>query len=230
MAHPSSTTFDDALRSIDHFHRYPAMLPFVGPDFVAGDHRRLLVLGESNYFPESSTIHHNAKMWYAGDQSATNSEEAEWIHCRGLLECGWDSGGHQIYRNLNQALSEVVSTYTDRPMSTIAYMNTFQRPAQMHDSIKNVLVDQDCIVATTVVNQVIKALAPNVVIFTSKFAWDAVGWRIAPDHPSIHCDFTCHPASRFRHWHRKDYPHGKAKFLKLLRERFVAHPIGSHGE
>ena len=159
MPHSSLTTFDEQLLQIDHLRAYPAMLPFVGPDYAGSDHRKLLVVGESNYFPEKSTAHSDAPQWYAGDQASLTQDEVDWINCRVLLECSWSSPGHKMYREINQCLRSLPLQYTDRPVATIAYMNAFQRPARTGQSFQACYQPLDREKSLDVMRGVIRCLA-----------------------------------------------------------------------
>jgi hypothetical protein len=184
----------------------------------------LLILGESFYLPNESTIHVDPVRWYSSNQASLtitkeeNENEVDWINCRRLLECPWNPGGHKMYRELNACLGELDLPAHDRPVSHIAYTNTFMRPAIGEgDSFSKCCVPQDIVVSIEVLSRVIAALAPNMVIFTSKHAWNAVGKNIALQFSEITFDSVSHPTSPFQ-WRVESYPHGRAKFMSLLKE------------
>lgn len=216
MPNQSSTAFDAKLKDIPHYKAFPAMLPFVGRDYSCSTHPKLLLLGESFYFPEDSTIHKDPVSWYSTNQSALNEEEVLYIDCRGLLECDWGSPGHKMYREINNCLEELGLPSQDRPVSHICYTNTFLRPAhESGASFKYCCVDQDIQVSIDVLTRVISALSPAIVIFASKYAWDAVGCRLAGQFTGLTFEFVSHPTDPF-HWNVESYDHGRAKFLALL--------------
>lgn len=218
---PSSRAFDHSLNAIPHYKAFPVMLPFVGVDYVSPQHSKLLILGESFYFPEESTCHKDANRWYATNQATLNDEELLYINCRGLLECEWGSPGHKMYREINRCLGEFDLRSQDRPVSHICYTNTFLRPA--HDSggsFKHCCVEKDILESITVLTKVIAALAPDIVIFASKFSWDSVGWRVAQEVPNPAFHFVSHPTDSF-HWNVESYEHGKPKFVSLLKKWVV---------
>jgi hypothetical protein len=45
------------LKKIEHFVKYPSMIPYSGQDYELDLHKKLLLIGESNYLPEESEIH-----------------------------------------------------------------------------------------------------------------------------------------------------------------------------
>ena len=221
MANKSSTAFDGELLVIPHYSQYPAMLPFVGPDYVSLEHTRLLLIAESNYLPKTSTIHADPTCWYSSRQSALTSEEIDHINCRGLLQCAWDAYGHRIYSRLNDCIGAFALQDTGRPISNIAFMNAFQRPAVSGQSFKGCCCDDDVNVSMSVITSVINVITPDMVIFVSKYAWDKVGRRIESNTkkrlPSVFFDSVCHPSGLFASWEKPD---GKRKFMDLLRGRF----------
>jgi hypothetical protein len=220
MPNSSLTTFDEQLLHIDHFRAYPAMLPFVGPDYTAADHRKLLVVAESHYFPEKSTIHADATRWYAGDQAALEQDEIDYINTRGLLACSWASRGHAIYREINRCLDSLPLKYTDRPISTVAYMNAFQRPARTGLSMRLSCQPIDVSRSLDVMRRVIRCLSPDLLVVTSVYSWSVFGAALVADFPDVRMDFVSHPAER-RYWNKAGYAHGQPKFINILREHFL---------
>ena len=80
-----NTNFDSKLREIPHYKRYPAMIPFVGDHYESSEHRKVLVLGESNYLWKKVTLHLDADAWYEGSQDNLDEENIRWINCRRLV-------------------------------------------------------------------------------------------------------------------------------------------------
>lgn len=221
---PSSTSFDQALKEIAHYTSFPAMLPFVGSDYISANHSKLLILGESFYLPRESTLHKDPVQWYSSNQSLlgiTEDEretEVDWINCRRLLECVWNNGGHRIYREINGCLDEMNLPYSDRPVSNICYTNTFMRPATTEGgSFFKCCVPQDFAMSIEVLAKVISILTPDLVIFASKGAWDSVGKIVAEQVSGTSFDFVSHPADP-RHWNVESYEHGRKKFISLLKK------------
>ena len=192
------------------------MMPFVGQEYVASSHPKLLLLGESFYFPEDSTSHIDPAQWYSKNQTALNEEEIEYFHCRKLLECEWKSAGHKMYREINGCLDEVGLNFTDRSVSLVSYTNTFMRPARdSGGSFQHCCSQQDVEVSIETLSQIIQSLMPNKVIFASVFAWNTVGKIIAKRFADISIDFVAHPTAHF-YWNVESYPNGRKKFISLL--------------
>lgn len=210
----SDTQFDDSLQKIEHYQRYPAMLPYIGPDYHLSS-RPLLLIGESNYLPERSTIHKEARSWYAGKQSDLSSEEVNWINCRKILASDWAPPGHRIYKELNRCLGLLGYYRGRRPMSHVAFMNAFQRPADCGESLRWLAKDIDFRNSQNVVSSVIRSIRPQMTVFTSKYAWDTIGSHIEGRRMNTKINFVYHPACPW--WNRKDSKHGRNKFDALLR-------------
>lgn len=208
-----TTEFDTGLDSIEMYQRYPLLKPSVGIHY--GDWGpKLLVIGESHYLPEGSTVHLDPEKWYQGDQSAlgiVNKEnERAWMNTRGILKKknGFRARGHAIYRHLEAALHESGIPKSPNAFQYIAYMNGFQRPAVDGESIKHSPVDVREAIRT--IKEVIQVLRPDQVIFVSSKAGNKIGSQL--EVPSVSVP---HPACP--HWNRKDIKGGPG------RQRFVQH-------
>ena len=212
---PTSKAFDLSLMEIAQYQSFPAMLPFVGQGYVSENRPKLLIIGESFYLPDYSTLQKNACEWYSANQDLLTKDEVEWIDCRGLLECDWKSGGQRMYAEISRCLGEIDLPSIDRPVSNICYANTFMRPATDGESFKHCCEERDVVVSIATLTRVIAALTPDLVIFASKYAWDVVGWSLAKQIPGITFDFVCHPIDP-RHWNVTSYEHGRKKFITLL--------------
>ena len=214
----SSTDFDTALKGISHYQSFPAMLPFVGKDYISPKHSKLLILGESFYFPKDSTWHRDPSRWYSANQKSLNEGEVTYFNCRGLLEGPWHPRtGHAMYLEIKRCLDKFVLPSPDRSISHIAYTNTFMRPANVPgQSFEHYCKEQDITASVDVLTKVITALSPDLVIFASVYAWGAVGRRLAKHFPETKFDFVCHPTTGGLHWNRKTCPNGREKFVSLL--------------
>ena len=221
MRHASLTIYDDALSAIRQFAAFPAMRPYIGPQYSAAIHKRMLVVGESFYFPDDSTIHRAPSTWYRGSQSILTDEEIAYIHCRHLVQCDWKSPGHKMYRELNACLGNIGLPQSDKPISHICFMNTFCRPAAIPgSSFKHCCCSRDIEEAKDVLNQVMPVIKPEVVVFASKFSWESVGQFAAPIWPTCKFAFVSHPTDPF-HWNVVSYRHGRTKFMDILRAEFL---------
>lgn len=223
MANPSSVAFDSNLQKIEHFQSFPSMLPYVGGDYESTDHVKLLLIGESFYFPKESTIHLDAGRWYSESESALalNAAEVEFFGCRGLVECPWKADGHEMYREINRCLDTLGLHYSERAISHVAYMNAYFRPASKHgESFKHGCTPLDRTKSWEITEQVLSAIQPDLVVYVSKYAWDNVGRHLATRLKGPEFRFTSHPAGQF-YWNRSGYAHGRPKFIQILQEDFL---------
>lgn len=197
------------------------MLPYVGEDYVSSSHGKLLLLGESFYFPEESTIQFDAEGWYSLTEESLNEDELQYINCRCLLECSWNSAGHKMYREINRCLDELGLVYDDRAISHVAFANAFFRPAsESGKSIKHCSIRLDHKRSREITEAMIRVLKPDLVIYVSKYAWDSNGCYLAESMSDVSFDFTSHPADP-RHWNVASYDHGRRKFMSLLGNFFL---------
>lgn len=224
MDHLSTKKYDADLQKITHYKAFPLMMPYVGPSYKSDRHKKLLLIGESFYLPPESTVHKNANEWYKKNASVLNEEEIRYLDCRGLLEGDWVGGtGHTMYLEIDRCLRTCLSGLKDNERATthIAYTNAFLRPAsESGKSFKFCCEDIDRKVSVEVIDAVVKALQPDLVIYLSICAWDYAGWQVANLNPTITFDHTCHPTAHF-YWKREGYPNGYNKFIQLLKSQFV---------
>ncbi len=198
------------------------MLPYVGGNYLSPSHGKLLLIGESFYFPEESTIHLDAEHWYSLTKDSLNREELQHIDCRGLLECPWSESGQEMYREINRCLCEQGLTYEERPISHVAFTNAFFRPASASGgSIRDCGEAIDHAKSREITAAMIRALRPDLVVYVSKYAWDSNGCFLAKDMPEFAFEFTSHPADP-RHWNVASYAHGRSKFMSVLEKFFAA--------
>jgi len=198
------------------------MLPYVGGDYLSPSHGKLLLIGESFYFPDESTIHLDAERWYSLAQDSLNSDELRYIDCRQLLECPWNYAGHAMYREINRCLDEHGLKYDERAISHVAFTNAFFRPATVPGgSIRDCGEAIDHGKSREITAAMIRVLQPDLVIYVSKFAWDSNGRFLAADMPEFSFEFTSHPANP-RHWNVASYAHGRPKFMSILEKFFSA--------
>ena len=208
--------YKNQFKQINHFKKFPSLMPFVGSKYNSLTENKILLLGESHYLPNYSKISANADDWYNKDQSYLNDEETQWIHTSNILNGNLKSKGHYIYRELNRCLEHVFPK-DPRPLDHICFMNSFQRPSQESGvTIKHSLKKIDKTVAINTINDTIKIIQPAKIIFVSKLAWKHLGEKVRQDNNSKIIDFTCHPCTGGRFWHKKNYASGIDKFLKLI--------------
>ncbi len=98
--------YNEQFIQIEHYRRYPQMMPFVGKEYEAGG---ILLLLESHYLPERSRVHLDADHWYSGNSDSLSEEEKIWIHTRNITndKLHWEDGRGSIGK-INLALIEAL--------------------------------------------------------------------------------------------------------------------------
>jgi hypothetical protein len=51
------------------------MIPFVGDDYESSKHKKLLLIDESHYMPEGSTVHHDVNSWYGAPVLSSDEQD-----------------------------------------------------------------------------------------------------------------------------------------------------------
>jgi hypothetical protein len=213
-----TTEFDLELGKILHFKNYPAMFPYIGINYGKGNNPKILLIAESHYLPEGSSVSCDEKKWYSEKMNLKN-EEKEWIHTRGVLESDWRSRGHVIFKKLERCLQGYFKMDgSTRAMTNVCYMNGFQRPSpQKGESISKCLTELDCEISSDTLSKVINIINPDIVIFVSKLSWEKLHSRLKLN-TEIAIEYTCHPSTVY--WERASYKHGKQKFNDILKPLF----------
>jgi len=202
--------FDVQLDTIEIYRRYPLLKPFVGSDYGCNG-PRILLIAESHYLPQDSTVHQDSTSWYTGNEGILTTGEQKWMRTRRILNKplkGWTAKGHTIYRNIESALVKAGVPANDSVFRQVAFMNAFQRPAKTGASIKQ--TKQDVEVAIETINQVINALKPDHIVFVSTKAKRTVGKHLIQASVGVH-----HPACAW--WNRKqDGLSSKQRFINHI--------------
>ncbi|GAB7226341.1 hypothetical protein VrSk94_00200 [Vibrio rotiferianus] len=190
----------------EHFNKFPQMKPWVGEQYASGNTKRLLMLGESHYLPPESD---KSERWYNLNESALTPEERLWtcpseIIAENIAD-NFRYGAHSIFKNSCYVINEMSFHYDNlgKIMEHIAFINFFQRPAENTGDSINVS-DQDVSVATEVLRDVIRALKPELIVFTSsKASW--FGESIARE-LNIPVEVSPHPGCAW--WNREAKKYG----------------------
>jgi hypothetical protein len=211
------------LISVEHFIKYPSLIPFIGEEYENGPHKRLLIIGESHYLPQDSTIHMNPDQWYAGDHNLLSNEEISWMSTSDLivdsLKTDFKTPAHKIFQEIAFVLDQISDNKTDwhdkmSNINKIAFMNFFQRPAVSGLSVVPTKIDID--VANQTVNSVIQIIKPELIIFCSTLA--ANNTQLDSNQIGIPIHQTPHPSSAW--WNRKskkyDDKNGYEAFVEIL--------------
>ncbi len=126
-----NTSYDSQFQSIPFYQSHPYMVPFVGDEYESPKHKKLLLVGESHYMPEGSTVHHDVNSWYDGIPVLTTKEKKYCNTC-GTREDKSGQLGKRIDHCLDLVLSsklDLVRHSNENRWHQVAFFNYFLRPA-----------------------------------------------------------------------------------------------------
>lgn len=180
-----SNSFEEQLIQVPHYKKYPQMMPWVGSQY-GKEHKKILIIGESHYLPEGSTIQKNPELWYnstindLGLSPVDEESEVDYTETAGIVSTGmnnWNDGGHRFYRYIHHAMRDSGITLDSGPNDNLfryfAFYNFFQRPAEISGgSLKRTNLDDK--VSYEVFEDLIRILDPDAIFVVSIKAWDAL--------------------------------------------------------
>ena len=207
------------------FVRFPDLIPALGRHYWRedGQHGKLLLIGESNYFNENDAAHcdfRDAERWYkAGDARLIPDYRKT------------DVGNYISYPTFNQVFNimdrvlDEVGIEHEAGLSEAAFYNYYLRPAYNDGRSKGFRpqpIDDE--VAGEALTGIIGEIKPDVVIFLSKLAYTAFNDYCAAKGLSfdgIVIEHVIHPAAW--RWEADGVARNKARIAQLLREHWVKH-------
>ena len=170
-------TFDEHIEKIDHFIKYPEMMPWVGKEYPNAK-IKILHIGESHYIKKLSKAQLDAKAWYAGKARKDLSDSKSWIATRSIVNKYVKTGrkrNRKIFHRSGEVFCES-GLFADTNQMTVyyhlAFMNFFQRPAlQGLTYFRKHCESRDCKIANKVFQDIVEIIQPDAVAFTSCFAY-----------------------------------------------------------
>lgn len=199
------------------FERFPELIPAVGePNYWNGEHKKLLLVGESNYFEdkyESISDFKKHEEWYLGGKNRLIPEDK----INDVKNWKGGRGHNNIFRSMKAVLDEAGKEYDNILLKEAAYYNYFLRPASVKNGNKGFQKDCeliDCQVSYLALRGIIDVIMPEIVIFVSKFAYDKFHEYFKQEeshYKAIVIDYVNHFSQKC--WYD---PNGKQKFEDLL--------------
>jgi len=223
-----STDYDGKLNNISHYINYPEMRPWIGVNYKH-EKVKILTVGESHYLSKDSKYHLKAEDWCSGISESQKDKHIGGINTREVINRGtatkWKKKSYVIFKNTEDALF-LSQLFSNKPASAyynIAFMNYFQRPAQVTG--KSILLEKmDEEVAKEVFLKVVDCIKPTAIIFTSSLAYKSakrVGTLDSLKSKEIPFTRSPHPATSW--WNRisKKYGNktGKNHFTSFVNEQ-----------
>ena len=160
---------ENGFDEISFYQTHPYMKPYVGERYESVSHKKLLIIGESHYLPDSSTVHLNIDEWYKGICNLTE-EEKEWCNTEHSRLYGY---GKQFQQTIERDLRECFhSDFKD-----VASFNYFLRPSNKGRSFKRICNIKDRLESAKNFKKLIEVLKPDLIAFASLFVFDCVAWK-----------------------------------------------------
>ena len=219
MTEEELVVLDSKLLEIDHYFKYPIMMPWIG-NYYGERYKRVLFVGESHYFPSNSKAQMIPDQWYHSRQDCLIDDELDYINTRDVISNRHSKNG--IWKNPGQIMINqdiLPPLESNNVFDWFCFYNFFQRPAQIEGN--ELLINEiDIKIANEVFHSNIQILKPEVVIFLSSKAWNSSNKNGMND---IIFDFVPHPSSNW--WNRKSMKYsgvdripltGKEKFERLV--------------
>lgn len=189
------------------------MRPFVGERFGQDGAPRLLLIGESHYLPEGSTVHLNPDAWYSGSEESLTDHERGWISTKDVIAGsranGFRQKEHSIWRLSLQEINASGPNFSDfvEVAGYISFYNFFLRPAVKGKSLQVQGIDVSY--ANEAFLEHLHAIRPTAVVFISRLARkhcpsaDACGVPVvATPHPS--CVWWNRTSAKYGHKRGRD--------------------------
>jgi hypothetical protein len=219
------------------FNRFPTVKPVIGHDYESGDHRKLLLVGESFYFVQrqidEESVFTDAEKWYLADPETVilvpDEPDKEAFRRFHLGHAEWGNETNWVtMKNPREVMEEFGFQY-----QSVARYNYFLRPANAAVGGRGFVEDitqLDREVAFIAFAGIIEVIKPDAVFFLGKFAFDNLQQAMREKKVTfddVIMDFSPHPSSP--HWNMAHYwlqNHdgkltGKEKFKYFLEDNQI---------
>lgn len=204
--------------------RYPEMTPYVGNQYSEAQKHgcALLVIGESHYLPEKSTIHKDCFAWYASNHEKLTDEEKGWISTRDIiveeLQKNFPNQAHGIWKFGYQKINQWGPVFSDyrRLFPYTVFFNFYLRPANQGSTFRELLTPYDNDIANENFKYMVEQYKPNGIIFLSRLAFESCE---AKNGLAIPVAGAPHPTCRW--WNIKCVKYGSRYGRDLVQDGMV---------
>ncbi|SHK79600.1 hypothetical protein [Fibrobacter sp. UWEL] len=213
-------TYDPQFKKRPFYTKHPYMQPFVGENYDSPNHKKLLLVGESHYMPEHSTVHHHVNEWYHG-APVLSIEEQRYCDTAGTRAYKSGRFGEVVEKHLQSVLPVDGNAWEET-----ASINYYMRPADYLENIQKLWkkssegdkqTDKEFAIENLLF--VMDVLKPDLMIFLSKqscvdaettykklFGTELWDWTSSR---GIEYIYTYHPScpcwhSKMKYWKAKD--------------------------
>jgi len=209
-----SETVDRILLEHNHYKNHPQMLPFVGNNY--GVLKKLLIVGESHYLHNKNSeltdiFSDIIKNWYSISQDYILTKVNEKIG-KDIVSCTNTRANlnafitacrtlpaYTIYKNVSDVAKQntFFKINKDEPFTYMAFMNFFQRPAELTGE-KLIPNKTDVEIAINVFFHVLNIIRPDNIFIVSSNAWHFLN---SSKFDNVIIGHSCHPGCSY--WNRK---------------------------
>lgn len=199
------------------FERFPELIPAVGCNYWREDgvHKKMLMVGESNYFPDYSeevSVFKDAEKWYHANTDKLIPQEMK------SAVKNWKDyvTFNKVYKIIGEVLRERQIPYQEG-LNESAFYNYFLRPALngKDKGFKPQAIDK--MISGIALTEIIKRLTPDIVIFLSKKAfieYEYYRTHYLSNSYSTQFYYVVHPASAW--WYAYNGSLGQKRFKDIL--------------
>lgn len=205
------------------FERFPELIPAIGDHYWRedGTHKKMLLIGESNYFNDNDEPYSDfkdAEAWYKSTEAKLipeyrQSDVGNWIDYK---------TSKNAFNIMDKVLSSSVIEH-ETGLQEAAFYNYFLRPAYNNGNKKGFIphnIDKE--VSGTALSGIIGKISPDLIIFLSKKAYTEFSLFLRRNnlaYEGIIIEHVSHPACQW--WNRNGGIYGKVKFEDLLRKHWI---------
>ena len=177
-----------------------------------------MIIGESNYFPDNvDSVFKDPVAWYQGEITKPLIPKEMEDNVSNY------KAGYAPFDRLRDSMKAVLKTEFNYIYEEAIYYNYFLRPAIGGVSFRKYCKQIDREVAGVALCEILEIVAPNIVIFASKYAHDEFTKYIkSSKYNDTRIEFVYHPSNRFRRW--ESNPNSKQKFERLLKDYWLRNP------
>lgn len=206
-------TVDKIILEHNHYRNHPQMLPFIGNNY--GTLRKLLIVGESHYLHNKNSELANKysdiiKNWYSITHDYILSKVDEKIG-KGIISCTNTRANlnafmadcrtlkaYTIYKNVSDVAMQITFFKKNKiePFTFMAYMNFFQRPADLTGE-KLKPNKKDVEIARNVFSYVVNIIKPDYIFVVSSNVWE---YLHSFKFDNVIIGHSCHPSCPY--WYK----------------------------
>jgi hypothetical protein len=205
--------YDESLKALTHFQKFPIMLPFIGTEYDKRA-KKLLIIAESHYLEKDTQT--DIMKWYELDETLISSDDRASVDTRGVVEYHYPN--HKtLFRKIGESIISCGFNPKDKSnmFKYVAFYNFFQRPAEEYGKTINPN-PKDIKKAEETFEHIVETINPTHILFVSKKSWNFASKVRGKYKDRIAFGYSMHPSSPW--WNRKTSQNVNGK---ILLEKFI---------